>query len=79
LTHNIFDYGDPGDFRRETLLGVIDAVRRIFEQNDCELATGTAADIAAAYREAVPASEGDAKLELDTRGRGAWKSRRIGE
>lgn len=73
LTHNIFDYGDPRDFRRETLQGVIEAAKGIFEQNGCDLVAGTAADIAAAYREAVPVQEGGRKLALDTSGRAAWK------
>ena len=75
LTHNIFDYSDAKDFRRETLLGVIDAAKQIFEQNDCEMVAGTAADIAAAYRETVPSPEGGGKLELDTSGRAAWRSK----
>jgi len=73
ITHNIFDYADEGDFRRETLLGIIDGARRICEAQEARLVPATTADIAAAYREKVPLPQGGAKLELDTRGRAAWK------
>ena len=72
LTHNIFDYSSPQDFRRETMLGVISAVREICEQQGCAFAPATVAEIAAEYRRSVPLPEGGVKLDLDTRGRAAW-------
>ena len=74
LTHNIFDYSDARDFRRETLLGVLAAVRQICEQSECELVPATTADIAARYRESVPLPGGGERLALDVRGRDGWKS-----
>lgn len=72
VTHNIFDYSDPRDFRRETLLGVIAATRRICEQEEATLVPVTTAELAAAYRKAVPRPAANPRLELDTRGRAAW-------
>ncbi|MBI3922529.1 MAG: hypothetical protein HY318_13990 [Armatimonadetes bacterium] len=70
-THNTFDYRDPHNFRRETLLGVIQSARRICEDEGCELVPATTADIAAQYREKVPLPSGGVQLALDTRGRSA--------
>ena len=69
LTHNIFDYSEERDFRRETLLGMLDAARRICEGCGVELVAATNARIAAAHRRAVPLPEKVAGLALDTRGR----------
>jgi len=69
LTHNIFDYSDKTDFRRKTLFGIIQASRKIFKQYKCELVPCTTAEIAVAYRKAVPLPKNGVKLELDTRGR----------
>jgi peptidoglycan/xylan/chitin deacetylase (PgdA/CDA1 family) len=73
-THNIFDYSDPRDFRRETLLGVIAAARQICAQEGATLVPATTADIAAAYRARVPRPAGGAKLDLDVRGRAGWQA-----
>ncbi len=72
LTHNIFDYGDARDFRRETMQGVVAAAREICEKQGCALVPATAAEIAESYRAAVPLPERGPQLDLDTRGRGAW-------
>ena len=69
LTHNFFDYSDEHNFRRETLLGVIAATRRICEAENCEMVPGTTAEIAAEYRRRVPLPKGETHLELDVRGR----------
>ncbi|MBI3945701.1 MAG: polysaccharide deacetylase family protein [Armatimonadetes bacterium] len=69
VTHNIFDYSDPRNFRRETLLGVIAAARRICEEQGCRLVPATTAEIASAYRARVPIPGGGERLALDTRGR----------
>lgn len=73
ITHSTFDYSNPHDFRRETLLGVISAARQICEQQGCELLPATTADIAAEYRSKVPLPTSGIKLELDTRGRSGWR------
>lgn len=72
FTHNIFDYGDPRNFRRETLYGVIAAARQICEQFESEFVPATTLELAEVYRKAVPLPGGGAKLELDARGRAAW-------
>lgn len=69
LTHNIFDYAAPDNFRRETLVGIIAAAKRIADDHDCELIAGTSADLAESYRAAVPLPSGGQRLTLDTRGR----------
>jgi peptidoglycan/xylan/chitin deacetylase (PgdA/CDA1 family) len=73
-THNIFDYSDPHDFRRETLLGVIAAARQICEQEGSTLVPATSADIAAAYRARVARTANGPTLTLDARGRAAWQT-----
>ena len=75
LTHNVFDYGDARDFRRETLIGILDAAREICERNGAELVPATTADIAVSYRGAVPLPTGGETLALDTRGRKGWQRR----
>lgn len=72
LTHNIFDYANADDFRRETLVGVVSAVREICEQLGCAMVPATAAEIAEAYRTRVPLPDRGTSLDLDTRGRAAW-------
>ncbi|MHC4871495.1 MAG: polysaccharide deacetylase family protein [Planctomycetota bacterium] len=69
LTHNIFDYSDKNNFRCETLLGIIDAAKRICEQNNCKLIAANNAEIAAEYRHKVKLPDGGVELTLDTRGR----------
>lgn len=70
-THNIFEYGNPADFRRETLEKMIAHARSILADRGCTLIPATAETIAAAFRAACPRPEaGAARLELDTRGRG---------
>ena len=70
LTHKVFDYSDEHNFRRETLFGVIDIVRRICDEQQCQLVPATTAAMAEAYRQLVPLPRGGVKLILDTRGRG---------
>ncbi|MEW6755789.1 MAG: polysaccharide deacetylase family protein [Candidatus Latescibacterota bacterium] len=69
LTHNLFEYGDERDFRRQTLLGIIAAARRVCERLQAAFVPATTAQIAAAYRARVPLPSGGQALELDTRGR----------
>ena len=74
FTHNIFEYGDEDDFRRQTLLGVAAAARRICGQRGMELVPATTAEIAAEFRTRTDAPVAGVRLELDTRGRGGGKS-----
>ncbi len=69
VTHNTFDYSDPANFRRETLLGVIAAARDIFAAEGAEFMPATTGDIADEYRRLVPLPSGGVTLALDTRGR----------
>ncbi|MBI3986662.1 MAG: polysaccharide deacetylase family protein [Lentisphaerae bacterium] len=54
VTHNIFEFGNPADFRRETLLKMIDAARRICEKAGCAFKAATTGEIARDYRRLVP-------------------------
>ncbi len=66
VTHNIFEYGDPDDFRRQTLEGIITHYKNIVADRGYGLAGATVAEIAELYRAAVPRQESE--LELDLRG-----------
>jgi len=68
-THNVFEYSDPHNFRRETLLGIIAAARSICEQEGAKLVPATTAEIAGHYRRQVPRPQTGVTLKLDTRGR----------
>jgi len=69
-THNIFDYSDERDFRRETLCKMIKGAKDIVAGKDSKVLKATHADAAAAYRKACPIEGVKAtKLKLDTRGR----------
>ena len=72
LTHNIFDYSDARDFRRETMLGVVSSVREICERQGCAFVPATAAEIARTYRTRVSLPERGNRLHLDVSGRAAW-------
>jgi hypothetical protein len=75
LTHNIFEYSDLKNFRRETYVGIVDAVREISRQENRTFQAVTLAEIAIAYRQAVPLDTTQVpKLTLDTRGRAFTKS-----
>jgi len=70
LTHNLFEYDDPRNFRRETLLGIAAATREIAGREGLRFEPATMRDIAAAYREAVPHEAArPQEAKLDTRGR----------
>ena len=71
-THNIFEYSDSSDFRRETLEKMIAHAKKILDDAELEWQPATVGDIARQYREACPLEKaGETALELDTRGRGA--------
>ena len=54
LTHDVFRYGDAANFRRETMLGMIESMRQCAEALGAELVGATIQEAAAAYRAAVP-------------------------
>ncbi len=65
-THNLFEYSDPRDFRRETLEGVIKHVKTVADNHGYQIVGTTLQQIANLYRERVPKEQ--IKLELDRRG-----------
>ena len=70
LTHNVFDYGDTGDFRRETLQKMIKHTRDIVSSAGGKILKATHEDVAKVYRQRVPIGRASGpRLELDTRGR----------
>jgi peptidoglycan/xylan/chitin deacetylase (PgdA/CDA1 family) len=71
VTHNTFDYSDRRDFRRQTLLGVIEHTFRIAEARGLKCVAATGAEIARQYRAAVPLGASASALALDRRGYGA--------
>jgi len=74
-THNVFEFSDPDNFRRETYVGIANGARQIAERENLTFKAATLADLADAYREAVPLSTASAtELKLDTRGRSFSKS-----
>ena len=67
-THNTFDYDDPRDFRRQTLESLIQHTFRIAEAQGLPCVSATGAEIAQAYRAAVPPGSTPPVLVLDRRG-----------
>lgn len=51
FTHNLFDYSDRSNFRRETMEGMIEEIVRFGENLDVELIGGTMRKAAEAYRD----------------------------
>jgi len=74
VTHNTFDYSDPKNFRRETLIGMIDSMHSIMENADCEFETATLGTIAEEYRKVAPKVDPKELLKLDRRGYGGKKT-----
>jgi len=54
LTHNVFDYLDSKNPRREAFFKMIAAAQRICEDQNVNLIPATTADIAATFRQRVP-------------------------
>lgn len=68
ITHNVFDYSNPHDFRRLTLNGVLDHAQRLASQYQLQLTATTIGELAGLYRQAVPLSNSPVELKLDRRG-----------
>jgi peptidoglycan/xylan/chitin deacetylase (PgdA/CDA1 family) len=68
FTHNVFDYANPGDFRRQTLERMLDDVVALALGKGLVFRSASASEIAAAYRAAVPLGSTVRTLELDRRG-----------
>lgn len=69
FTHNVFEYGDRSNFRRQTLAGIVRGVRDVCAQQEAELIPATTAEIAERYRQIVVRPAQAPPLTLDTRGR----------
>ncbi len=70
LTHNVFEYGDRNNFRRETYLGIVQAARQIAGREGLTFQPSTLKEIAGAFRKASPLSTtSSTQPALDTRGR----------
>jgi hypothetical protein len=54
VTHNIFAFDVPHDFRRQTMLEMIDDCQSLAQKHDVNLIPATIERVAAAYRAAVP-------------------------
>jgi peptidoglycan/xylan/chitin deacetylase (PgdA/CDA1 family) len=52
LTHNIFDYSDPTDFRRQTLVQMLQDAAELADRHEVMLRPATISDVATAYRKA---------------------------
>ena len=66
LTHSVFDYSDPQNFRRETFVGIVNATREISAREGFAFRAAKMADVAEAYRRAVPLQRvGFDALKLD--------------
>jgi peptidoglycan/xylan/chitin deacetylase (PgdA/CDA1 family) len=65
ITHNVFEYSDPGNFRRQTMEELIGHAQAVAEKHQLEFVTATIAQIAQAYRAAVPRESAAATLKLD--------------
>ena len=66
VTHNIFEYSDPADFRRQTLEGIITHYKHIVADEGFQIAGATVAELADLYRSKVARQE--TELALDNRG-----------
>ncbi len=68
MTHNVFEFGEATDFRRQTLEGVLQHVYALAAEKGLKVVPATIGEMAAAYRKAVPRGKEMKQLELDRRG-----------
>lgn len=70
ITHNIFDYSKEYDFRRETLIKVIQHAKNIINSAGYQMAGATMKQVAEDFRTKCPIDKiSEFKLNLDTSGR----------
>jgi len=67
VTHNFHDFADPKNFRGQTLVGVIEGIRRILDREECALIPATMEEMAEEYRKRVPKTDIREVLRLDRR------------
>ncbi len=71
VTHNVFEFGAEGDFRRETLVKMIRHARKIVSDKGGVIKPATMESCAREFRFVNPIENArEPKLALDTRGRG---------
>ena len=69
VTHNFHDFANPADFRGQTLHGIIEGIKNILADENCELVPATMGEMAEEYRRTVPKTDIRKELKLDRR---AW-------
>ena len=69
VTHNFHDFANPKDFRGQTLHGIIEGIKNILADENCELVPATMEEMAEEYRRTVPKTDIRKELKLDRR---AW-------
>ena len=75
ITHNVFEFSDPKNFRRETYYGMVEAAKSIAARENVSFCAATLSEVAGRYREKVPHEKAQAKLlGLDVSGRAFSKS-----
>ena len=74
VTHNTFDYSDPDNFRRQTLLGMIDGMKGILDNAGFNMKPAVLGEIVAEYRRTERKFDPKQGLQLDRRGYGGKKT-----
>ena len=57
VTHDLFRYADKENFRRETMIGMMETIRQCGDELGVKLVGSTIREVGAAYRAAVPFEE----------------------
>ncbi len=73
VTHNFHDFANPKDFRGQTLVGIIDGIRGVLENEDCELVPATMEEMAETFRSKAQKVNIREELKLDRRAFGVKK------
>ena len=68
VTHNTFDYSDSENFRRLTLIGMIEGMNTIITDAGYEVVPATVGTIVEEFRKTVPKVDIKELLKLDRRG-----------
>lgn len=69
ITHNIFDFSDAHNFRRETYFGMVRGARQIAQRENLNFQPATLEQLAEAFRAKVPLPVTVNTPKLDVRGR----------
>ena len=74
VTHNFHDFANPKNFRGQTLVGIIDGIKGVLDNEHCELVPATMEEMAEAYRSIAQKVDIREELKLDRRAFGVKKS-----